>query len=164
MSTFRAMLTDLLVELDQSHFPNPPASERQIRQFEERMGWPLDEELRAFYLHCNGARLFRKKDPNYRILELEEVVRTRIAIYGRDEAEWGPDSFYIFCDMQDTNYVSLDVARRIDNKYPLFDCFHENFYESDSREMIARCLSDFLKRAFLRPEGSYWLDDNWTGV
>ena len=28
--------------------------------FERRVGWRLDPDLRAFYLHCNGAELIER--------------------------------------------------------------------------------------------------------
>jgi hypothetical protein len=51
----------LLEEISRHHFPNPPATPEQIEEFERRVGWRLDPELRAFYLHCDGAALFRRR-------------------------------------------------------------------------------------------------------
>ena len=34
-----------------------PGTAAEIAEFEQRAGWQLDPDLRAFYLHCNGAEL-----------------------------------------------------------------------------------------------------------
>ena len=155
------MLSALLSELVRNHFPAPAASEADINAFESRVGWSLDEELRSFYRCCNGARLFRNVDSQYWILPLDRIVRTRVAIYGRDEAERGPDSWYAICDTGEGDFVSIDHRKTIDGRYPLFDCFHETFHRSEERQMIARSFSDFLARA-LKSEGSlYWLSSSF---
>jgi hypothetical protein len=63
----------LLEEVSRHHFPNPPATPAQLEMFEQRMGWRMDPDLRAFYLHCNGARLFEQPDSPYRLLPLDRV-------------------------------------------------------------------------------------------
>jgi hypothetical protein len=52
-------MRSLLDEVSREHFPHPPATPQQIEEFERKMGWKLDPDLRAFYLHCNGAELFK---------------------------------------------------------------------------------------------------------
>ncbi|ADO75226.1 SMI1/KNR4 family protein [Stigmatella aurantiaca] len=49
-------LQPLLEEISRHHFPNPPATPEEIDEFERRVGWRLDPDLRAFYLHCNGGK------------------------------------------------------------------------------------------------------------
>jgi hypothetical protein len=51
------LMSSLLEEISRDHFPKPPASPEEIEEFERRVGWRLDPDLRAFYLHCNGAAL-----------------------------------------------------------------------------------------------------------
>ncbi|WP_255671472.1 SMI1/KNR4 family protein [Corallococcus sp. AS-1-6] len=81
----------LLAEVATHHFPNPPATPAQIAAFEARVGWRLDANLRAFYLHCNGAALFdASPEMNYRILPLEQIERARAAIRGSEEDADGP--------------------------------------------------------------------------
>ena len=45
----------LLEGVSRDHFPRPPATPEEIEAFEQRVGWPLDPDLRAFYLHCSGV-------------------------------------------------------------------------------------------------------------
>ena len=67
----------------------------EIEEFERRVGWKLDSDLRAFYLHSNGAELIERL-PNtpYRILPLSMIVQARMVIYGEDDDQWGPASVY----------------------------------------------------------------------
>ena len=95
-------MSSLLEEVSRDHFPYPPATPEEIAEFEQRVGWRLDPDLRAFYLHCNGAELIeRLPDTPYRILPLSKIVRARVAIYGEDDGKWGPASMYTLCDVQD---------------------------------------------------------------
>ena len=83
-----------------------PGTAAEIAEFEQRAGWQLDPDLRAFYLHCNGAELIKRgPDCPYRILPLSRIVRARVAIFGRDEDKHGPASVYAICDVQDGDYI-----------------------------------------------------------
>ncbi|MBU8898940.1 SMI1/KNR4 family protein [Corallococcus sp. M34] len=145
----------LLAEVSRHHFPRPPATSAQLARFEARVGWELDPELRAFYLHCDGARLFESgPDANYRFLSLDEIRRARIAIVGSDDDSAGAASWFSIVDMQDSNFVVVDVARREGSSYPLFDAFHETFPEM---ERIASSFEEFLARALASDGYSYWL-------
>ncbi len=53
-------MSRLLEEVSREHFPHSPATPEEIEEFEQRVGWKLDPDLRAFYLHCNGAELFKR--------------------------------------------------------------------------------------------------------
>jgi len=146
----------LLEEVKREHFPNPPASAEQVAQFESAQGWMLDEDLRAFYLACNGAKLFRKLGATYFFLPLERIIRARLSICGEDSEECGPGFLYAICDVQDNNYVAVDV-RNSGGPYPLFDCFHETFPEPAYTRQIAPSFSSFLEQA-LRSKGHlFWL-------
>jgi hypothetical protein len=148
-------MDQLLVELSQFHFPNGPATSAQIEAFEAHVGWRLDEDLRAFYLHCNGATLFKPRaDALYRFLSLSEIRRARLAIRARDEDQDGAPSVFTLVDMQDSDYVVVDVTQREANRYPLFDAFHETFPET---ERIASSFEDFLKRALHSGNRAFWL-------
>jgi hypothetical protein len=141
-------MSSLLEEVSREHFPYPPATPAQIEDFEQRMGWRLDPDLRAFYLHCNGAELFeRRPDMPYRLLPLSEIVRARIAVFGKDEERLGPASQYAICDVQDGDYVLIDVSRQENERYPILDGNHEAFPDPVYCEQIASSFSEFLERA-----------------
>jgi hypothetical protein len=146
-------MSSLLEEVSREHFPYPPATPEQIEAFERRMGWRLDPDLNAFYLHCNGAELFeRRPDMPYRILPLSEIIRARVAVFGKDEERLGPASQYAICDVQDGDYVMIDMSRQENDRYPIIDCNHEAFPDPAYCEQIASSFSEFLQRA-LRSQG-----------
>jgi cell wall assembly regulator SMI1 len=149
----------LLEEVSRDHFPYPPAVPEEIEEFERRVGWKLDPDLRAFYLHCNGAELIeRLPDSPYQILPLSQIVRARVAIYGEDDDKWGPASVYAICDVQDGNYLLVDVARQENGRYPVIDGWHEAWPDPKYCDQIAPSFSDFLARA-LRDGRAYWLKE-----
>ncbi|RKG99763.1 SMI1/KNR4 family protein [Corallococcus sp. CA053C] len=149
----------LLAEISRSHFPNAPATPAQLAAFEVRVGWVLDADLRAFYLHCDGATLFqpRQEDPNYRILSLAEIQRARIAMRRRDEDAFGPASWYTLLYLQDSDYIVLDAARQANGRYPLLDAYHET-YPLEVRP-IASSFSEFLEKALASGDDYFWLED-----
>jgi cell wall assembly regulator SMI1 len=149
-------MDELLEEFCRLHFPRPPATPAQILAFEARAGWKLDDDLRAFYLRSNGGTLF-KPQPNasYRLISLEEIERARTAIRGSDEDEDGSRFHFTLVDMQDTNYVVLDVAAREHGRYPLLDAFHETY---PATKQIAHSFAEFLSRAMRSDGYAYWLE------
>ena len=52
----------------------------------------------------------RRPDADYRVLPLSEIVRARVAIFGEDKDEDGPSARYVICDLQDGDYVLVDVT------------------------------------------------------
>ena len=147
----------LLEQVSRQHFPNPPATPAQLEAFEKRVGWHLDPDLRAFYLHCDGADLFERPNTPYRILSLARIVRARVAIRGKDDDSRGPASWYTLCDVQDGNYVIVDVDARQDGHYALIDGYREMFPDAEYCTRIANSFSEFLDKALRSGGGHYWL-------
>jgi hypothetical protein len=139
-------MSKLLEEVSRRHFPYPPATPAEIEAFEQRLGWRLDLDLREFYLHCNGAELFeRRPDMPYRFLPLAEIRRARVAIFGEDDDKWGPASMYVICDVQDGDYILVDVSRQEEGRYPIIDGYHEAFPDPEYCTRISASFSEFLK-------------------
>ena len=154
-------LNSLLEEVSREHFPHPPATPEELEEFEQRVGWRLDPDLRAFYLHCNGAELIKRlPDAPYRILPLSKIVRARVAIFGKknDDDAHGPASMWAICDVQDGNYLLVDVARQENGRHPIIDGWHEAWPDPKYCDQIATSFSDFLERA-LRDGQAYWLNE-----
>jgi hypothetical protein len=152
-------MSHLLEEVSRDHFPRPPASPEEIEAFEQRVGWKLDPDLRAFYLHSNGAALLRQSDSPYEILPLSEVVRARVAIRSEDSENWGPASLYALCYVRDGNYVVLDVSRQVDGRYPLIDGDHETWPDPAYCTQIAGSFSEFLEQVLRTRRSLYWLGE-----
>lgn len=152
-------MSALLEEVSREHFPNPPATLREIEEFERRVGWSLDPDLRSFYLHCNGASLIQQRDSPYEVLPLSGIVRARVAIRREDTDEWGPASMYAFCYVRDGNYVVLDVSRQVEGRYPLMDGIHEAWPDPQYCKQIASSFSEFLEQALHTRRSLYWIPD-----
>jgi hypothetical protein len=150
-------MSQLLEEISSEHFPQPPATPGEIEEFEHRVGWRLDPDLRAFYLHCNGASLLRRQDPPYTIYPLSGIVRARVAIHGEDDDKWGPAPAYVLCDVRDRNYVLLDVSHQLDGRYPLLDGDHETWPSAEYSNRIASSFSEFLDQIFRTRRSLYWI-------
>ena len=151
-------MSRLLEEVSRDHFPYPPATPDEIAEFEQRVGWRLDPDLRAFYLNCNGAELIeRLPDSPYRILPLSKIGRARVAIYGEDDDKWGPASMHTLCDVQDGDYVLVDVSRQENGHYPLMDGYHEAWPNPEYCGPVANSFSEFLEAAIRSRRPVYWL-------
>ena len=150
-------MKELLQEISHKHFPNSPATPEEIEAFEQRVGWRLDEELRAFFLHCNGADLFRRPpDSPYRLLPLSRIERARVAIMGEDSDRYGPAHLYTLCYVEDGDYILADISQQHEGRYAIMDGWHESFPKYCRR--IAGFFSEFLAAALRSRGEQYWLD------
>lgn len=152
-------MRSLLEEVSRDHFPSPPATLEDIEEFEHRVNWKLDPDLRAFYLHCNGASLIRLQDSPYEILSLSKIVRARVSIRGIDDDSRGPASMYSVCYVRDGNYVVLDVSRQVDGHYPLIDGDRETWPNLEYCTQIASSFSEFLEQVLRTRRSLYWLGE-----
>ncbi|WP_257459895.1 SMI1/KNR4 family protein [Archangium lipolyticum] len=147
----------LLEKLSRHHFPNPPATLAEIVEFEQRVGWRMDSDLRAFYLHCNGAKLFEQPDSPYRILPLDKIIRARVAMRGEDSDEWGPASWYVLCDLHDNDRILVNVDRTLNARHPIIDGWNEGFSHPEDCKQIAGSFSEFLEAALSSGGRKFWL-------
>ncbi|MCE9668292.1 SMI1/KNR4 family protein [Myxococcus stipitatus] len=149
-------LDTLLDEVVRAHFPRPPATAERIAAFEERMGWRLDADLRAFYLRCDGAELFKPlPDSNYSILSLDDIERACVRLRRRDQGAPERASFFPLVDCQDSDWVLVDVTPT-GGPYPLLDAYHETYPREVRR--IAESFQEFLSRALRGSGHLYWLE------
>jgi hypothetical protein len=147
------MLSEDIAEVLRSHFPNPPATEAELIEFERAHGFPLDPELRAFYAATNGGRLFHWEGPPYYFMPLAEIVTAKAAIFPPTTRQVCPPDVFAFIDVQDGDYVGFEVTPG--KLYPINDIFHESWPRETY--VIAPSFAAFLHRA-LRSEGKqFWL-------
>lgn len=74
---------------------------------------------------------------------------------GEDADKWGPASMYTVCDVQDGDYILVDVSRREAGRYPIIDGYHEAFPDPAYCPQISASFSEFLDGA-LRSEGRHF--------
>ena len=150
-------LEQMLAEISRSHFPRPPATLEQVAAFEKHAGWQLDAELRAFYLHCDGAELFRPlPEANYSILSLANIQRMTERVRVRDGGAPHAASWFPLVDCQDSDLVLVDVARP-GGPYRLLDAYHET-YPREVRQ-IAVSFGEFLAQALRSENRFFWLTE-----
>ncbi|RKH40836.1 SMI1/KNR4 family protein [Corallococcus llansteffanensis] len=147
----------LLDEVSHAHFPNPPATSAQIEAFEQRMGWKLDADLRAFYLHCDGASLFDLVNSPFIFPALAKWVRARKFIFGEDLDEGGPDTWFVVCEVLDGNCIILDVSQQENGRSPIRDGYREGFPDPKWCPRIAGSFSEFLAGALQSKGRWFWL-------
>ncbi len=150
-------MRQLLAELSLHHFPNPPASPDRIEAFERQHGWRLDPDLRAFYLHCDGATLFERPNSPCQLRTLSQICRARIDMRASDTDEWGPGSWYVIADLPDSDRIIIDVSAPIDGRFPIIDGFHEAMLSPEECRRIAGSFSQFLEQILLHEGRAFWL-------
>jgi SMI1 / KNR4 family (SUKH-1) len=150
----------LLEEITHDHFLNPPATLEEVESFERAMGWRLDPDLRAFYLHCNGATLFQRPNSPCRLRALSQIRRARVDMRGSDTDEWGPASWYVIGDLTESDSLIIDVGAPQHERYPIIDGFHEAMLGTADCPRIANSFAQFLEQ-FLRSGGKkFWLSSS----
>ncbi|RKH88789.1 SMI1/KNR4 family protein [Corallococcus sp. AB045] len=150
-------MSALLEEVSRLHFPNPPATPSEIEAFEQSVGWRLDPDLRAFYLHCDGAKLFDRADPAFFFYPLAKIRRARVVLLKEDTDRAGPASWYAVCEVRDTNYIFVDVSQQAEGRYSIRDGYREAFPDPAYNRQIAGSFSEFLGGALRSNEEWFWL-------
>lgn len=148
---------NLLEEISRQHFPNPAATSEQIEAFERQQGWRLDPDLRAFYLHCNGATLFQKPNSPCRFRAVSQIRRARVDMRNSDTDEWGPASWYVIADLPDSDRIILDVGTLCNGRYPIIDGFQEAMLSPEGCKRIADSFSQFLEQILRHQGRAFWL-------
>ncbi|MCP3065041.1 SMI1/KNR4 family protein [Myxococcus sp. K38C18041901] len=150
-----ATLEQILDIVLREHHPHPPATEREIADFEARAGWRLGPELRALYSRCNGVELFVPlPDARYSILSLAELQRARVRILGIDDDTMGSASWWTLVDCQDSDFVLVDTAGPA--PYPMLDAYHGTYPQV---RKIASSLREFLARSLESKNRLFWLNE-----
>lgn len=152
------MIEQLIAEALTHHQAKPPLSESERERALSQIPFTVPEDVRAYFSKCNGAVLFDPHDSHYRLVGVEGFHRTRFDIFGHDEDEFGPSELFTICDVQDGNFVALDLSKGTAAKCPVVDCFHETFGEPAYQpNTIADSFTEFLRQALKSGNKLYWL-------
>jgi cell wall assembly regulator SMI1 len=154
-------LHELFVEIDTHHTSESCLDASEIDAFEKGLGHELPDDLKAFY---RKYRIFDGEyGATYRFVSIGEIHPTRIDIYGEDTDEWGPSTWLTVCDVQDGNYIAIDIASRDGENYDYIDCFHETFAMPGQSRIIARPFTELLECALRGGGDAYYLQEGFIG-
>ena len=64
---------------------------------------------------------------------------------------------YALCDVQDGNYVLVDVSRQENDRYPLIDGDHEAWPDPAYCKQVASSFSEFLEQVLRTRRSLYWI-------
>jgi cell wall assembly regulator SMI1 len=146
------MLQKLFAEIEQYHDSEPCQNPSEIDGVEEKYGYKLPADLKAFYRRYRYVGLFKQEWSEYRwytyrFVAVSEIHSTRIDIFGEDLDEYGPATWLTICDVQDGNYIAIDITSEKDGRFNYIDCFHETFAEPGHSKVVAQSFIELLERA-----------------
>ena len=161
-----ANLEILFGEIDKFHYSEACIDASEVDDFESRSGYSFPDDLKIFYRRYKSVRLFSNEgfDATYRFVPISEIHPTYIDIYGADAEERGPSTWLTICDVQDGNYIALDIASKNGSEYNYIDCFHETFAIPGACLIIAKSFTELLERALHGgQERLYYLEEGFQG-
>jgi cell wall assembly regulator SMI1 len=158
-------LEDLFSEIERLHAWEACADPSAIDDLEKRLGDPFPNDLKAFHRRYDVVRLFAGGDGDapYRFVPVGEIRPTRIDVYGEDNDEWGPGTWLTVCDVQDGNYIAVDIASKDGAYCNYIDCFHETFAMPGQSKIMAWSFTELLDRALHGGAGHFWLQEGFAG-
>jgi hypothetical protein len=157
-------LEDLLNELDTFHSSEPCIDFGEIDSFDDLNKYQLPSDLKSFYRKYKSASLFDNEGgPTYRFVPVIDIHRTRKDIYGEDTDEWGPSTWLTICDVQDGNYIAIDIASRHKDQFNFIDCFHETFGQPGECRIVAKSFTELLDQALHSGNRLFFLEKGFVG-
>jgi cell wall assembly regulator SMI1 len=158
-------LQNLFSEIERLHSWEACSNPGAVADLEQRLGCSFPDDIKAFYRRYDTVRLFADEhgDAAYRFVPAGEIHPTRKDVYGEDSDEWGPGTWQTVCDVQDGNYIAVDIASQEGAYCNYIDCFHETFAMPGQSKIVARSFAEFLDRALHGGARLYWLQEGFTG-
>ena len=152
------MLEELITEILTRHRAKPPLPRSEREPLLSEIPFVVPADVQLFFSKCNGARLFDSLESRYELVGVQGFHPTRFDIFGHDEEIFGPLGLFTICDVQDGNFVALDLSKASGSKCPVVDCFHETFADPGyAYPIIAQSFTDFLAHALRSENRLYWL-------
>jgi cell wall assembly regulator SMI1 len=144
------MLEHLFAEIENNHVYEFTGSPLAINQFEKQSGYELPQDLKEFYRRYKTVSLFTGEFVTlYRFVPIEEIKITALNIYGNDCPPdfIEPKTWFTVCDLQDGNYIAIDLASKKDDQWNYIDCFHETYATPGWCKVIARSFKELLENS-----------------
>ncbi len=158
-------LNDLFTIIEKNHISEPCINSSEIDKLERKYEYKLPRDLIEFYRRFKTVRLFCSENGSlYRFVPANEIHPTRIDIYGNDINEFGPSTWLTVCDVQDGNYIAIDIGSKEGEKCNYIDCFHETFSIPGESTIIALSFTELLEKALAGGnENVYFLQNGFIG-
>lgn len=151
-------LEKLFAEIETAHHFERAADSTALDVLEAQLGCSFPKDVKAFYRRYHTVRLFESDmGPSYRFVPVNAMHQTRIDIFGPDSDEWGPENWITICDVQDGNYIAIDIDSFDGESANFIDCFHETFALSEGHPIIAKSFTELLERALRSHRELFWL-------
>jgi hypothetical protein len=132
--------------------PARPDAKLRLTRFAETSGFEVPEDLSAFYLRFESARI--GDIGTYQLLPIEAWARTGTLNGGDEWSDSEPPSWYLLCDTLNGDFVGIDLAPDAEGAHLITDIDHEAFRE---RRVIARSFTEFLSRALESADHRYYV-------
>jgi hypothetical protein len=157
-------LENLFAEIDLQHSSKPCLDDAEIDRFEKQNGYQLPADLKAFYRKYNSVKLFNDEYGfTYHFVPISEIHPTRKDIYGENANELGPSTWLTVCDVQNGNYIAIDLSSKKGDECNFIDCFHETFAQPGESQIIAKTFTELLDLALHNGHNLYYLQNNFVG-
>ncbi len=145
---------ELLVErVKREHGYTTPRSAAGIDRFESRTGHRLPDELRLFYMHCDGARLF---DAEYVIPDPDALLPLGMVMTGAAGRRVDlPASWYGMCRTRGGEWVGMNFASSGPD-YPVLQCHLLDGGAATGYRIVAAGFAEFLGRALASTIHPFW--------
>jgi antitoxin YokJ len=162
MKSIQALFEVIKVE----HEVDAPLDASKITSAEQKLGYPLPDDLKEFYSLSNGAMLRCQYEAGIYnevgIYGLEYVERIRTVLLGEsgDDDECAPPSWYAICRVQ-SGYIIVDLATVQDNHCLFYFSWEDSTGWEEDSPIIARSFTELLNRLIESEGEKYWRRDNF---
>ena len=154
----------LFKQIENEHHFVLAQNKELIDLLEKESGYDFPDDMKIFYRRYESVSLYDKEDPLYRFVRVNELHPTRIDIYGKDSIDFGPDHWWSICDIQDGNFISIDLKSVRDNSCNYIDSFHETFAEPGNSKIVAKSFTELLSMALASGDNQlFFLQEGFVG-
>jgi len=146
-------LEQLIDRVRREHGYTEPRSTGGIERFERRSGHRLPEELRLFYMHCDGARLF---EAEYVIPDPDALLPLGMVMAGAAGRRVDlPATWYGICRTRGGEWVGMNFAAGARSQ-PVLQCQPVGEGAATRYRVVAAGFGEFLAFALAASIHPFW--------
>ncbi len=127
-------------------------ADEHIAALEQRVGHPLPTDLIELHRLSTNISLAGGRYAFLAPKAMQPIAELQVGDVGDD---WAPRTWLAVVDLNDANYVGVDLISNADGSYNWLDCDHENVGRA---AVIATSLEEFVREALSHRTGLYWLE------